>query len=133
MNNNILGKLYRPTSPDKSETNYSHAKQPGLDQNKPYVQKQLFSPSQLRGSSLLGSNSKHNGSNITLEQENELRGEISHCKEEVDFLKHEIRKFNEVLKSKIGYGCSFKRKSRRGSKRKRSRSRKYSDSYIDEP
>ena len=61
---------------------------------------------------------------ISVEQENDLRGEISNCKEEVDYLKKEIRKFNEVLKTRIIIDEEekrFKSRSRSGKKRKQSR------------
>lgn len=62
---------------------------------------------------------------ISVDQENELRGEISNCKEEVDYLKKEIRKFNQVLKNKIILDEEEKKlrsKSRSGRKRKLSKS-----------
>jgi hypothetical protein len=46
---------------------------------------------------LNGSNSGKKASLISVDQENELKGEINICKEEVDHLKREIRKFNQVL------------------------------------
>lgn len=70
------------------------------------------------------SNSNKLTSMISMDQENDLRGEISNCKEEVDYLKKEIRKFNEVLKTKNIIDEEEKRfrsKSRSGRKRKLSR------------
>lgn len=86
--------------------------------------------------SAYGSGNKDNlnsNSIITLEQENELRGEISYCKEEVDHLKKEIKKFNDVLKNKIvmdeDWGRKKSVKSRSGRKRRgKTRRPKYQNS-----
>ena len=83
----------------------------------------------LHKSDLMGSNSKDHASIITVEQENDLRGEISYCKEEVDHLKQEIKKFNEVLKNKIVYEEDWSKDenlSRSGRKR-RPKSNKYTE------
>lgn len=126
MSQNLIKKYTQMATPTKGYTQRPGIIQKSSPSKEPYKRtvSGVERNYELQRKSLNRSNSNELTSMISMDQENDLRGEISNCKEEVDYLKKEIRKFNEVLKTKIIMDEEEKRfrsKSRSGRKRKLSR------------